>query len=78
MEDAQKKGWVVTATTPKMPKKMASKDEETLKWTTIDGKGLKYGMTYAMFDARTIKLANDYTDLIVLMRNPSGKSTRGP
>lgn len=68
-----------------------NESEEVQKWASIKvrtGKdddsdeccgntGLKYDHTYTILDATTVKLANNYTDIIVLMRNPSGKNCKG-
>ena len=77
LDEANKKGWVTTCTTPKMPEEMLEESEEIQRWASIDGKGLRYNHTYTILDARTVKLKNDYTDIIALLRNPSGKTCKG-
>lgn len=52
-------------------------DERTRHWATIDGRGIKWNHCYTILDARPITLANGWTDIIVLMRNPWGKDQRG-
>lgn len=82
--EAAKKQWIVTGSTPDLPKELQGKDEETLRWATIDGQGIKYNHCYTILDVREVNLekkhqrkAEVYTDIIGLFRNPSGKSARG-
>lgn len=78
LDEANRKGWVTTLTSGKMPAKSdIVRDEESLRWATIDGKGIKYNHTYTVLDARPVTLANAYTDLILLIRNPTNKNSRG-
>jgi hypothetical protein len=75
---ANKKGWVTTASTCPIPdRKLELLDEDGMRWATIDDLGIKYNHIYTILDARVINLANGFTDIIVLMRNPWGKNTRG-
>lgn len=78
INEANQKGWIVTATTPVMPEEAELGDEESNRWVTIDGKGIKYAHTYTMIDARVVNLPSGWTDIIILLRNPSQKSNRGP
>lgn len=49
-----------------MPKEIgAMRDEESLRWISINNKGIKYNHTYTVLDARPVTLANKYTDLLV-------------
>ena len=78
LDEANRKGWVTTVTSPAMPAQQdIVRDEEALRWATIDGKGIKYSHTYTVLDARPVTLANAYTDLILLVRNPTNKNSRG-
>lgn len=78
LDEANRKGWVTTLTSGQMPTKSdIVRDEESLRWATIDGKGIKYNHTYTVLDARPVTLANAYTDLILLVRNPTNKNSRG-
>jgi len=72
MDEANKKGWVTTASTAIIPPdRAAGLDEDGARWATVDGRGIRFGHTYTMLDARPVTLANNYTDIIILMRNPS-------
>jgi hypothetical protein len=78
IDTANKKGWVTTCSTEEIPeRKRDMLDEDGLRWATIDDLGIRYNHVYTLLDARIIKLPNDFTDIIVLMRNPWGKNTRG-
>ena len=78
LDGANRKGWVTTATTPPLPAAQARLlDEDGARWATIEGMGIRYGHTYTILDGRAVTLANGYTDIILLCRNPWGKSTRG-
>jgi hypothetical protein len=57
IEEAIKKGWTMTASTPSLPLKVASiMDEKNRKWATIDGSGIRYSHSYSILDARVIKI----------------------
>ena len=78
LDEANKKGWVTTASTPQLPADRArTLDEDGARWASVDGRGIRFGHTYTVLDARAVTLANNYTDVILLLRNPSGKSARG-
>ena len=78
INEANKKCWTMTASSPSLPNKVAiNMDSKNRHWATIDGKGIRYSHSYSILDARVIKLENDYTDIILLLRNPWGKDTRG-
>ena len=49
-----------------------------MRWLTIEGKGIFYNHTYTILDARVVTLPNNWTDLLLLVRNPWGKSSKGP
>ena len=68
----------MTANSAAIPPKLAmNMDNKTLHWATIEGKGIKYSHSYTVLYARPIVLANNFTDIIILLRNPWGKDTRG-
>lgn len=78
IREGNKKGWVTCLHTRKMSAaQLATTDPANLRWATLDGKGIKYNFTYTLLDARVMTLANGFTDIIVLLRNPSGKDSRG-
>lgn len=84
LNEATKKQWIVTGSTPDYPDELKGKDEETLRWATINGQGIKYNHCYTILDVRQVNLEKKhlrkketYTDIIALFRNPSGKSSRG-
>jgi hypothetical protein len=78
IDTANKKGWVTTASTGPIPiRKQDMLDEDGLRWATIDDMGIRYNHIYTILDARIIKLTNNFTDIIVLMRNPWGKNAKG-
>ena len=84
IQEATKKQWIITGSTPDFPDDLKNKDEETLKWATINNQGIKYNHCYTILDVRQVNLEKKhqrrketYTDIIALFRNPSGKSSRG-
>jgi len=81
LKEANNKGWITTCTTPKFNLEESGMvgriDEESERWLTIENKGLKYGHTYVILDIKVVKLP-EFTDIIALFRNPSGKDCRGP
>ena len=78
IDEGNRKGWVTTVSSVPMPKEMGIiRDEASLRWISIDNKGIKYNHTYTVLDARPVTLANKYTDLLVQIRNPSNKNNRG-
>lgn len=56
VDEANKKGWVCCFSTGPMPKEADLNDEESNRWVTVDGKGIKYSHTYTVLDARIMKL----------------------
>jgi hypothetical protein len=66
IDEGNRKGWVTTVSTIPMPKEIgAMRDEESLRWISINNRGIKYNHTYTVLDARPVTLANKYTDLLV-------------
>lgn len=77
MQEANKKGWVMTATTLALPAKIRKMGELAARQATIGDKGIRYDHIYTILDVRAVTLRNDYTDIILLLRNPSGKVIGG-
>jgi calpain-15 len=77
LNEASKRKWVVTASTPVLPDEFSSQSEESQRWISIKGRGIKYNHTYTILEVKPVLLANDYQDIIAMFRNPSGKSSRG-
>lgn len=78
IDECNQKGWIMTANSAAIPPKLAmNMDTKTLHWATIDGKGIKFSHAYTVLYARPLVLANGFTDIILLLRNPWGKDTRG-
>jgi hypothetical protein len=88
INEASKKEWVVTGTTPKLPEEIKKKAKgghlDNLRLTTINNLGIKYNHCYTLLETRKIVIRktvkavniNDYTDIIALYRNPAGKEGR--
>lgn len=75
---ANKLGWVTTLESPKIPDAVRKKsDPESIRFLTVDGKGIRYNHSYTLLDVKTVTLENNYTDIICLLRNPWGKNSRG-
>jgi Calpain family cysteine protease len=78
LEEAKKKNHVVTFNSANFPPEFLKKYvPERLLSMSVNDKGIKYNYCYTMLDIKTVTLANNYTDIILLLRNPSGKNEKG-
>mmetsp|Transcript_10314 Transcript_10314/g.15771 ORF Transcript_10314/g.15771 Transcript_10314/m.15771 type:complete len:106 (+) Transcript_10314:750-1067(+) len=78
IEEANKKGWVITVTSPKLSKELIDQHGlEGCRWVTIDNKGIGYDTTYTLLDGRVVTLPNNWTDIIAKLRNPTNKAPMG-
>jgi hypothetical protein len=69
---------VVTFTSPPLPEEFKSSiGLELARKMTVQDKGILYGYTYTMLELKVVTLANNYTDIIVMLRDPSGKTKKG-
>lgn len=75
---ANKQGWVTTLQSPQIPEYVKrGTTEESIRFATVEGKGIRYNHCYTLLDAKPVTLENNYTDIICLLRNPWGKNSRG-
>jgi hypothetical protein len=54
---ANKLGWVTTLESPKIPDNVKkNSDPESVRFLTVDGKGIRYNHSYTLLDAKTVTL----------------------
>ena len=78
LEEAKKRGWPVTFSTRDYPSHFLKEyGPHMMNNMTIKNMGLRYNHSYTMLDLKVVKLANNYTDILVLLRNPTGEFVKG-
>lgn len=78
IKESQKKGWVLTFNSPSHPPELRDKfDQRMLAEMTVEGKGINFNYTYTLIAMKTVTMENKYTDIILNLRNPTGKNNKG-